>query len=79
MSNQAQKKQVWVSPKQGGGWRVHQTESKRDSIHTDNKSDAISRATAIAQRHAAELRVQNRDGRISQSNSYGRDPFPPKG
>jgi frataxin-like iron-binding protein CyaY len=79
MSKQSPKKQVWVSPKQGGGWRVHQTDTKRDSVHVDNKADAVKRAVDIAKRNAAELRVQNKDGKISQANTYGRDPFPPKG
>lgn len=79
MSKYSTKKQVWVSPKQGGGWRIHKTDTKRDSVHVTNKADAVSRAIDIAKRNAAELKIQNKDGKISQSNTYGRDPFPPKG
>ncbi len=79
MSKQSPKKQVWVSPKQGGGWRVHQTDTKRDSLHAVNKASAVKRAIEIAKKNDAELRVQNKDGKISQSNTYGRDPFPPRG
>ena len=74
------RKQVWVSPKPNGGWRVHQTANSRDSVHVAIKSDAVARATEIAKRmSASEVKIQNRDGKISQSNSYGRDPFPPRG
>ncbi len=79
MSKSSPKKQVWVSPQKGGGWRVHQSGSKRDSVHTQNKAEAVERARTIAKRNATELRIQNKDGKISESNSYGRDPFPPKG
>lgn len=73
------KKQVWVSPKSDGGWRIHNADCTRDTAHLDNKSEAIEKAREIAKNQAAELRVQNKDGKISESNSYGRDPFPPRG
>lgn len=79
MSKQTPRKQVWVSPKEGGGWRVHQSNSKRDSAHVDNKAEAVRKAIDIAKRNALELKVQKKDGKISDSNTYGRDPFPPKG
>lgn len=71
--------QVWVSPNPDGGWRVHNAWSQRDSAHTDTKAEAMSRAREIAQNKWAELKVQNKDGKISISNSYGKDPFPPRG
>ena len=71
--------QVWVSPNPDGGWRVHNAWSQRDSAHTDTKAEAMSRAREIAQNKWAELKIQNRDGKISNSNSYGKDPFPPRG
>ncbi len=72
-------KQVWVSPKPNGGWRVHTPQSARDIVHLDVKIDAVKRATEIAKRIEGEIKVQNKNGQISQSNSYGRDPFPPRG
>lgn len=73
------KKQIWVSPKPNGGWRVHSPKADRDIVHLASKADAVSRARDIAKKHAGELKVQNKSGQISQSNSYGRDPFPPRG
>lgn len=72
-------KQVWVSPDSKGGWRVHNADSKRDTAHFNNKAHAVDTARGIAQNQKAELITQRRDGRISERNSYGRDPFPPKG
>lgn len=71
--------QVWVSPNGEDGWKVHSPWAKRDSAHTDTKAEAMSRAREIAQNKWAELKIQNRDGKISNSNSHGNDPFPPRG
>jgi hypothetical protein len=73
------KKQVWVSPNADGGWRVHNSGSKRDSLHTSNKAEAVERAREIAKNQSLELRIQKKDGTIAESNTYGRDPFPPRG
>lgn len=70
---------VWVSPNNNWWWRVHKTGSLRDSFHTDNKQDAIMNARNIAKSQRWELLIQNRDGKISERNSYGNDLFPPKG
>lgn len=72
-------KQVWVSPKTTWGWRVHKPWALRDSIHTQTKEEAIARAQEIAKRHKAELIAQKKNGKIAMRNSYGRDPFPPRG
>jgi hypothetical protein len=73
------KKQVWVSPNPGGGWKVHNSNSARDTAHVNNKTEAVEVAREIARNQQAELRIQNKDGKIAECNSYGRDPFPPKG
>lgn len=72
------KKQVWVSPNSDGWWRVHKPGDKRDIIHSDNKQDAVEKAREIARNQATELRIQGKDWKIIQSNSYWRDPFPPR-
>ncbi len=64
------KKQVWVSPKPDGGWRVHKPGDKRDIVHSDNKQAAVEKAREIAKNQQDELKIQNRDGKTSQSNSY---------
>lgn len=71
-------KHIWVSPNSQGGWRVHKEWWKRDSVHTQTKDEAISRAREIAKRQDAELLIQKRDWKISMRNSYWRDPFPPR-
>lgn len=71
-------KNVWVSPKEWGGWRVHKEWAKRDSIHSQTKEDAVKKAKEIAKNSESELLVQKKDGRIWERNSYWRDPFPPR-
>lgn len=71
-------KQVWVSPS-GSDWKVHSAGSERAAGIYDTKAAAVERARAIAENKHAELLVQNRDGEIGWRNSYGNDPFPPRG
>ena len=40
---------------------------------------AIAHGLSLARRRRCELIIQNRGGRIREKNSYGRDPYPPKG
>lgn len=71
------RKQIRVSP--DNGWRkVHREWSVRSSARTDTKREAIDTAQHIARREWLETKIQNRDGRISWGNSYGKDPYPPR-
>lgn len=68
-----------VVPNPNGGWDVKKGGSKRASSHHSTKQDAISAGRKISQNQRTEFRIHNKDGRIAQSVSHGRDPFPPKG
>nr|WP_289039542.1 DUF2188 domain-containing protein [uncultured Allobacillus sp.] len=59
------------------GWRNVQG-GKTISKHV-KKSTATSAGRKLAIKSSTEHRVQNKDGKISGANSYGNDPFPPKG
>ena len=67
-----------VVPNSKGGWDVKRNGGERASAHTDTKKDAISIARAISQNQKTELVIHNKDGRISNSDSHGNDPCPPK-
>jgi len=74
--------QIWVSPDQDGGWRVHKPSAKKDSAHADKKSEAMDIAEDIARNQRLDTKVQRRDGTISpEGNTYprSRDKFPPRG
>ena len=74
------RKNQWVVPIKGGDqWGVRGEGNGRiTSIH-DTQRDAIDRARGIAVNQQSELLIQGRDGQIRERNSYGDDPFPPKG
>jgi uncharacterized protein YdaT len=73
------RKSVHVTPAPEGGWNVKTGGASRAAAHTEHKTDAIDRGREISQHKHAELVIHNKDGRISQSDSHGHDPYPPKG
>lgn len=52
--------------------------SKATSIH-QTQQQAIDAAKGIAKNQKSELFIHNREGQIRDRNSYGNDPYPPKG
>ena len=68
-----------VVPNAGGGWDVKRGGADRASGHYETKQEAVQQAREISRNQQTELRIHNRDGRIAQSDSHGRDPNPPKG
>ena len=46
---------------------------------TGSQEAAIDRAREIARNEQAEVVIHGRDGKIRDSDSYGHDPFPPRG
>ena len=77
MSKGAKTHHVVPNPK--GGWDVKKGGSNRASGHYDTKNDAIDSARSISRNQGTELRIHNKNGQISQSDSHGHDPYPPKG
>jgi hypothetical protein len=45
----------------------------------DTKREAQQAGRDTARRDHVEHLIQGRDGKIDERNSYGHDPFPPKG
>lgn len=61
-----------------GGWDV-KLEGHSTARHFDTQGEAMSAGREIARGNHSEHIVHGRDGRIRQRDSYGRDPFPPRG
>lgn len=60
-------------------WAVRgENNEKVTSIHNTQR-EAIEQARNIAQNQKAELFIHGENGKIRERNSYGNDPFPPKG
>ncbi|MFH1582728.1 MAG: DUF2188 domain-containing protein [Candidatus Falkowbacteria bacterium] len=71
-------KPVFVSPI-GKNWKVQTVGAGKAAGIFEMKSEAVEKAISIAKNNKAELRVQNRDGKIGWCNSYGNDPRKIKG
>lgn len=61
------------------GWAVRGAGNSRATSVHDTQAEAIERAREIAQHQASEMFVHGRDGRIRERDSFGNDPFPPRG
>lgn len=72
------KTNIHVVPRDGQ-WAVTREGAERDSSLHTTQSEAIEAARRTAQRENVELFIHRPDGRIRARDSYGNDPFPPKG
>jgi len=63
----------------GDGWAVQGAGNSRATAIHDTQQQAIDQARNIAQNQGSELLVHGRNGQIRARDSYGNDPFPPKG
>ena len=61
-----------------GNWAVRGAGNSRDTSVHGTQGAAIHAARAVAQNQAAEVVIHGRDGKIRDSDSYGRDPNPPR-
>lgn len=72
------KKNQHVVPHENG-WAVQGAgNNKATSVH-GTQSAAIQEARQIAQNNHSELLVHGRNGQIRERDSFGKDPYPPKG
>lgn len=53
-------------------------EQKEAPGYFDRKDDAVDRGREISRNQGTELVIHNTDGKISRSDSHGKDPCPPK-
>jgi hypothetical protein len=68
---------VHVVPHESG-WDV-KVEGDRGARHFPTQNEAIEAGRRLAKGNRSEHIVHGRDGRIRQRDSYGSDPFPPRG
>ncbi len=72
------KKNVHVVPDKGN-WAVKTENKSRAAKKTQTQAEAIETAISIAKNNKSEMVIHRKDGTIREKNSYGNDPFPPKG
>ena len=68
-----------VTPHPDGGWQVKGAGNERATARTSTQAEAISIATSIAINQNSEVVIHRPNGQIRDKNSYGNDPFPPRG
>jgi hypothetical protein len=68
----------WTS-KRDHGWAVKKEGATRVSSLHSSQSDAWAEARRLARGSDGEAYLKGSDGRIKARNTYGKDPFPPKG
>lgn len=63
----------------GDKWQVKGEGNSRATLITNTQKEAIEKAREIAKNQKSELVVHNKEGKIREKDSYGNDPYPPKG
>ena len=70
---------VHITPRDDGRWNVSRDGASRASSIHDTQADAIDAGRSTARREGTELFIHGRDGQIRDRDSYGDDPYPPRG
>jgi hypothetical protein len=68
-----------VHDKKDDVWKVVRGNAERASGCYETKQQAVDSGREISQHQHTELKIHNMNGKISQSDSHGHDPYPPKG
>ena len=63
----------------GNDWAVRGAGNQRVTSLHSTQYEAINEAKGIAQNQGSEMFIHGSDGQIRERNTYGNDPFPPKG
>lgn len=68
-----------ITPHPNGGWQVKGAGNSRATVRTSTQKQAIDVGRSIARNQHSELVIHRPNGQIRDKDSYGNDPFPPKG
>jgi len=71
-------KRIHVVPHADGWAARREGASRAGSVH-ETQSQAAEAARSTALREKGEVIIHRPDGRIRDADSYGNDPYPPKG
>jgi len=63
----------------GSKWVVRRAGASRATATYSTQKEAVDVARKIAKNQKTELYIHGKDGRIRKRDSYGNDPYPPKG
>lgn len=68
-----------VVKRDDGTWAVRGEGNSKDTSRHDTQREAQERAREIAKNQKGDVITHGTDGKIRERDSYGNDPFPPKG
>lgn len=74
----AERNNYWTT-RRADGWAVKKEGALRASSVHSTQSDAWAEARRLARGAGGEALLQGENGRIRARNTYGDDPYPPKG
>ena len=69
----------WAHPRPDGKWGSKKEGASRDSQTFNTQQEAWSYSRSHAKQSGGEAFLQNKKGQIRERNTYGKDPYPPKG
>jgi hypothetical protein len=72
-------KNYWTSKRTDGKWAVKKEGSIRASSIHDNQESAWKETRRLARGEGSEAFLKGKNGKIRTRNSYGNDPYPPRG
>lgn len=75
----AKKENFWVSQRNNGDWAVKREGSSKATALHGTQSEAWKDAKRRARGAEGEAFLKGKNGKIRSRNTYGEDPYPPKG
>jgi len=73
------KPNIHTVPHGPGQWANRREGSERVSASYKTQAEAAAAGRAVARQEKVEHLIHGRNGEIRERNSYGHDPFPPRG
>jgi len=75
----ADRKNLWTQKRSDGKWESKREGANRASKVTDTQAEAWQYSKDHARKDKGEAFLKGTDHKIRERNTYGNDPFPPKG
>lgn len=72
-------KNYWTQQREDGKWESKREGADRASKVTDTQAEAWKHSKQRVADTKGEALLKGRDGKIRERNTYGKDPYPPKG
>ena len=74
----AKKKPVHVTPREDGWAVMREGNERASSVHRTQK-EAEKKGRQTARNDKTEFLLHNKQGQVRERDSYGPDPYPPRG